>query len=90
MKAAWYLSSYMMIHERFYNVYILGGKCAPYMVSTWHVAPCHGYMAIHKFGFFADVYVSDLPKEEWSWAQKAVPIKVIVMNPWSRSEIHRV
>jgi hypothetical protein len=24
------------------------------MVSTWHVAPCHGYMAIHKFGFFAD------------------------------------
>jgi hypothetical protein len=44
-----------MIHERFYNVYILGGKCAPYMVSTWHVAPCYGYMAIHKFGFFADV-----------------------------------
>jgi hypothetical protein len=36
------------------------------------------------------IYVSDLPKEEWSWAQKAVPIKVIVMNPWSRSEIHRV
>ena len=36
------------------------------------------------------IYVSDLPKEEWSWVQKTVPVKVIVMNPWTRSEIHRV
>jgi hypothetical protein len=69
MKAAWYLFLYMMIHERFYNVYILGGKCALYMVSTWHVAPCHGYMAIHKFGFFANASIiahsSTTAKSHW-------------------------
>jgi hypothetical protein len=38
---------------------------------------------------FFGIYISDLPKEDWSWLQKAVPVKVIVMNPWTRSEIHR-
>jgi hypothetical protein len=38
---------------------------------------------------FFGIYVSDLPKEDWSCLQKAVPVKVVVMNPWTRSEIHQ-
>jgi hypothetical protein len=43
----------------------------------------------HGSPFFV-IYASSPASEKWSRAHKTVSLpKVVVMNPWSRSEIHR-